>query len=300
MAESRVVLVKEEGVLSPGGELNVSKLGALYERGLSRLFPGGDARDALRTLFSTTEDTIGIKINTIGGRSLSTRPEAAEALSRILTDAGTPEERIVIWDRSNRELKDAGFSLRMNRRGLRVYGTDAQGVGYSGQLTVHRSVGSLFSRVQSRMISASVSLALLKDHGLAGVTGGLKNYFGAVHNPNKYHDNHCDPYVAEVFDCAPVRSKHRLTVLDALKVQYHRGPAYHARWAGYPGALILSTDPVAADVVGWRLIERLRAAAGLPSLTEEDRAPHYLRSAADMGLGEARFEAINLISEGDL
>ena len=94
MAESRVVLVKEEGVLSPGGELNVSKLGALYERGLSRLFPGGDARDALRTLFSTTEDTIGIKINTIGGRSLSTRPEAAEALSRILTDAGIPEEMI--------------------------------------------------------------------------------------------------------------------------------------------------------------------------------------------------------------
>jgi uncharacterized protein (DUF362 family) len=299
MAESRVVLVKARGVLSADGDMNSAKLTALYERGLSRLFPGGNAKDALRELFHST-DTIGIKINTIGGRSLSTRPEVAAALSRILADAGTPEDHIIIWDRSNRELKEAGFSLRMNRKGLKVYGTDAQGVGYSSQLTAHRSVGSLFSRLQSRVISASVSLAVLKDHGLAGVTGGLKNYFGAIHNPNKYHDNHCDPYVAEVFDCAPVKRKHRLTVLDALKVQYHRGPAYHSRWADLSGALIFSTDPVAADIIGWRLIEKLRAASGLPSLVEEDRAPRYLQSAADLGLGEARYEAIDLQSEEEL
>ena len=60
----------------------------------------------------------------------------------------------------------------------------------------------------------------------------MKNYFGAIHNPNKYHDAHCDPHVAEVFDAPPVRSRHRLTVLDALLVQFHKGPAYHPQWAG--------------------------------------------------------------------
>lgn len=299
MAESTVVLVKEKGVLTAGGDLDIDKLQALYERGLSRLFPGGNAGDASRALFSSS-DTIGVKINVIGGRNLSTRPETAITLSRVLTSAGIPEDRVIIWDRTNRELKEAGFSLRWNRRGLKVTGTDAQGIGYADQLFAHRSVGSLFSRLQSNVISASVSLALLKDHGLAGVTGGLKNYFGAIHNPNKYHDNHCDPFVAEVFDCAPVRRKHRLTILDALKVQYHRGPSYHARWIAYSGALIFSTDPVAADAVGWRLIEKLRSGAGLPSLAEEDRAPSYLQSAASIGLGEARPEAIDLISEEEL
>ena len=109
-----------------------------------------------------------------------------------------------------------------------------------------------------------MSLAQLKDHGLAGITGGMKNYFGAIHNPNKYHDSRCDPYVAEVFDCASVKRKHRLTVLDALKVQYHRGPSFHARWADSFGALIFSTDPVAADVIGWRLIEKLNVDGRIP------------------------------------
>ena len=62
-----------------------------------------------------------------------------------------------------------------------------------------------------------VSLPVLKDHNLAGVSLGMKNFFGAIHNPNKYHDNHCDPFVAEVFDVPLVRQKHRLTVIDALR-----------------------------------------------------------------------------------
>jgi len=147
------------------------------------------------------------------------------------------------------------------------------------------------------MVTASVSLAILKDHGLAGVTAGMKNYFGAIHNPNKYHDDHCDPYVAEVFESGPVKSKHRLAVVDALLVQFHRGPAYHAAWAEPMGALIFSTDPVAADFTGWQLIERLRKRSGLPSLMEEEREPSYIRTASRMKLGCARSEDIVLIKE---
>jgi uncharacterized protein (DUF362 family) len=142
-----------------------------------------------------------------------------------------------------------------------------------------------------------VSLAILKDHGLAGVTAGMKNYFGTIHNPNKYHDDHCDPYVAEVFETEPVKGKHRLTVIDALRVQYHRGPAYHAAWAEPLGVLIFSTDPGAADFTGWQLIERLRARSGLPSLAEEEREPSYIRTASRLGLGQACSADIILIEE---
>ncbi|HDT14537.1 MAG TPA: DUF362 domain-containing protein, partial [Candidatus Aminicenantes bacterium] len=141
------------------------------------------------------------------------------------------------------------------------------------------------------------SLAILKDHGLAGVTAGLKNYFGSIHNPNKYHEGRCDPFVAEVFDAPPVRSKHRLTILDALTVQFHRGPSFHARWADKYGGLVFSRDPVAADAVGWSIIERLRAAAGLPDLEGERRAPSYLRTAERMGLGRADPASIETVEE---
>ncbi|MCJ7679318.1 MAG: DUF362 domain-containing protein, partial [Candidatus Aminicenantes bacterium] len=139
--------------------------------------------------------------------------------------------------------------------------------------------------------------AILKDHGLAGITAGMKNYFGAVHNPNKYHDNNCDPYIPEVFSCSPIREKHRLTVIDALTVQFHRGPAYHARWAEPYGALLFGLDPVATDAVGFSIIEKLRKERGLPTLEEEKRAPVYLKTASRMGLGQADLSLISLIEE---
>lgn len=297
MAGSRVVIIKSPGVLSRNGVLDGKALAAVFDRGIS-LLGGPEGEEALLRGLFKREDTIGIKVNTIGGRALSTRPETAAALVRVLSGAGFADDRIVIWDRTNRELREAGFSLRMNRgKGPRIYGTDSQGVGYSSQLVSHRSIGSLFSLIQSRTVTASVSLAILKDHGLAGVTAGMKNYFGAIHNPNKYHDDNCDPYVAELFETLPIKGKHRLTVIDALRVQYHRGPAYHAAWAEPQGALIFSTDPVAADFTGWQLIERLRARSGLPSLTEEEREPSYIRTASRMGLGQARSADINLIEE---
>jgi uncharacterized protein (DUF362 family) len=145
------------------------------------------------------------------------------------------------------------------------------------------------------MVSASISLAVLKDHGMAGVTAGMKNYFGAIHNPNKYHDSNCNPFVAELFETDFIRKKHRLTILDCLLVQYHRGPSYHPRWTEKYEALLFSLDPVAADFVGWQLIEKLRAGNGLPSLEEEKREPLYLRTAERMGLGKANLSEIQLI-----
>jgi uncharacterized protein (DUF362 family) len=183
----------------------------------------------------------------------------------------------------------------MNRAGIRVIGTDSNGVGYDRTLTAYLNIGSLFSAIFSRTITASVSLAVLKDHGLAGVTGGMKNYFGAIHNPNKYHDNNCDPFIAELFGTPMIRNKHRLSILDALKVQYHRGPSSHPRWAENYGALIFSEDAVAADTVGWHIIEKLRAKKGLPSLEEEQRSPKYLQTAEKMGLGFSHLKNIHII-----
>jgi uncharacterized protein (DUF362 family) len=293
MAAARVVVVRSQAVWAASGAPDPAVVSRLLDRGWARLDPPGTAASPL----FRPDDRVGLKVNTIGGRALSTRPELALALAARLIDTGLAGKNIIIWDRTTRELKEAGYPVGAGRSGVRVLGTDAEGVGYGPELVAHRGVGSLFSRIQTELTTASVSLAVLKDHGLAGLTAGMKNYFGAVHNPNKYHDGRCDPYVAEVFDAPPVKARHRLTVLDALLVQFHRGPAYHPRWAARYGGLVLGLDPVAVDAVGWRIVEELRSGAGLPTLSEEGRAPAYLASAERLGLGRTDPAAIEVIEE---
>lgn len=265
-------------------------------RGFQLLTAGEDVSSSVLSIFSSVE-LIGIKINTLGGRNISTRPAVSLALAKTLSEGGVEESGIIIWDRSNRELRESGYKLKDTGAGVRILGTDTDGYGYTPDLVSHLNVGSRFSSIQTSHIQSSISLAILKDHGLAGVTAGMKNYFGAVHNPNKYHDDNCNPYVAEVFDSPPVKTKHKLSILDALTVQYHRGPSFHPQWSAPFGALIFSCDPVAADFIGWKIIDRLRTQNGLSSLEEEKRIPLYLETAARMGLGKASEDEITLLED---
>ncbi len=294
---SSVIIVRGKNIFSSGDEIDGKTVSRMFAEGFFALTGQKNLEDCFHS-FLPMKDKIGIKINTIGGKSISTRPDVALCLANYLAENQEQNGKVIIWDRTNRELREAGYSLNWNRGGVRIFGTDTQGVGHNRNLISHLNIGSLFSSIQSEMVSSSISLAILKDHGLAGVTAGMKNYFGSVHNPNKYHDTNCDPYVAEVFDTGQIKQKHRLTVLDGLVIQYHRGPSYHSRWAEKYGALIFSFDPVAADTVGWQVIEKLRATKGLPSLKEENREPGYLRTAERMGLGIANLENI-VIKEVD-
>ncbi len=291
VASSRVVVVRSPAVWTAAGALDPAVVARMFVRGFLELADEREEARAAAALFRPG-DRVGIKVNTIGGKAISTRPEVAHALAGCLVRGGVAAKDIVIWDRTTRELRDAGYAVNTGRSGVRVYGTDAAGAGYESEPLSHLDVGSLFSRILTETVTASISLAILKDHGLAGVTAGMKNYFGAIHNPNKYHDDRCDPFVAQVFDAPPVKSRHRLTVIDALAVQFHRGPSYHARWSAKFGGLVFSLDPVAADAAGWRIIDRLRQEAGLPTLEAEGRPPGYLATAEKMGLGRSAAEVV--------
>ena len=296
MGKARVVIVRLRAVPASSGDIDAAGIRRMFERGIRLLTGENDPYESLRRFFRT-EDRVGIKVNTIGGKNISTRPDVSLQLALWLGEKNVRPGNIVIWDRTNRELRDAGYRLSEDKSGPRIFGTDTDGAGYGGDLVVRGNVGSLFSTIQEDFVTASVSLAILKDHGLAGVTAGMKNYFGAVHNPNKYHDGRCDPYVAEVFDTPSVKSKHRLSILDCLTVQCHKGPSFHPQWAEKYGALVFGADPVATDTVGWRIIEEIRAKKGLPSLTEEQREPLYLATAERMGLGTADPGRIEVIEE---
>jgi len=84
----------------------------------------------------------------------------------------------------------------------------------------------------------------------------LKSMFGAIHNPNKYHSNCGDPYVADVYALAPIRQKVGLHICDGLNGQYEGGPSFMPQWMWPFNGLLVSRDPVALDYVGGRSLRK--------------------------------------------
>jgi len=291
-----VVLVKSSGVISASGKVDKDLLSGMVKRGLCQLASESRSEDALRHFFSTN-DKIGLKVNCLAGPMASTHPEMALVVANLLREIDIKEKNAIIWDRSSYELKEVGFPLNVKGDGFLCFGTDAQGVGYSRSLIDHRSIGSLLSRVMEEFTNVQVNLPVLKDHNLSGVTCSLKNFFGAIHNPNKYHNDNCDPYIADLNTVPLIKKQQRLVICDALRVQYNGGPSYHPQWAENFGGVILGDDPVAVDFVGYQIIDRIRRKHSLPSQKKAGRYPKHIFTAADQEhkLGKASSDQIDLV-----
>ncbi|MCK4224300.1 MAG: DUF362 domain-containing protein [candidate division Zixibacteria bacterium] len=296
MSKSRVVVVKSSGVISSSGKVDKELLSRMVKRGICQLTSESKPEDALRHFFSP-KDRVGLKVNCLAGRMASTHPELALVVASLLKRIDVKAKNIIIWDRSSHELKEVGFPLNVKGDDFLCFGTDTQGVGYSRSLIDHMSIGSLLSRVMEKLTNVQLNLPVLKDHNLSGVTCSLKNFFGAIHNPNKYHDDECDPYIADLNTVPLIKKQQCLVVCDALRVQYNGGPSYHPQWAENFGGIILGHDPVAVDFVGYQIIDRIRRKRGLPSLEKAGRKPKHIFTAADKEhkLGKASSDQIYLV-----
>ena len=260
---------------------------------MQKLTGAADAVAAWRQVFKPG-DRVGIKVNTLG---LSTQPAVVDAIVAGLRQAEVAAENILIWDRFDVELQQAGFRLNKSTRGVRCMGSDAERIdnGYQRQIESSGKIGSCFSRLVAEQMDTLICVPVLKDHNLAGVSLGMKNFYGAIHNPNKYHDDNCDPFVVDVVSHRYIRPKWRLTVCDATLAQYHGGPSCHPGYAWPFGGLIVSTDFVAADAVAADLLETERKARGLKSLAEEERPTKHIATAGKRGLGQADLSKIERI-----
>jgi len=273
-----VVEAKNSLVRDSNGKLIGHQVNQLLNRAMENLFEVTKPEHAWQQLFNR-DDVVGIKINCLAGKGISTHQELVEAIVEGLRSAGVLEKNIIIWDRSNRDLEKAGYRIRRDTNKVKCYGTDQ--VGYTYNIYEWGEVGSHLSSILVRQCTAIVNVPILKDHGIVGMTNALKNFFGAIHNPNKYHDNFGDPYIADVNMLSEIRSKVRITISDALTAQFEGGPPFMPQWAWNQNELIVGFDPVAIDTIGWNLIEKKRKENGLPSLKEAGREPIYIATAAD-------------------
>ena len=261
-------------------------------RALAASVGAESGQTAVSALFDAS-DTVGIKVNCLAGKSMSPRVELVEALVDLIAGVGVDRRRIIVFERSDRELQRAGFTIRQQGPPYRCVGTNND---YDAQPSSSGSIGSCFARVVSTTCTALVSFGVVKDHDLSGVSAGMKNWYGVIHNPNKYHDNGCDPYISDVARHPFIRGKLRLTVLDGVVAQCHGGPAYRHGATFELGKVAASTDPVAADLWALREIEAERARRGMSTLEAAGRPARFLATAAKAGLGVADPEKLLLVT----
>jgi len=263
-----------------GAALDRGAARAAVERAIVAATGEPSVQRAMAALFSPS-DTVGIKLNCLA-RSLSPRIELVEALVALLREHGVAASRIIVFERSARELRNARFTIRLDGADYQCVGVERD---WDAEPSTSGAIGSCFARIVSTTCTALIGFGVVKDHDLAGISASLKNWYGVIHNPNKYHDNNCDPYVADVLNHPFVRGKLKLTILDGVTAQCHGGPAYRPDAVWPLGLVAASTDPAAADAWAWKVIDAERRRRGLPSLEEAKRPPRFLSTAERYGLG---------------
>lgn len=291
---ARVAVFRDDQVRRGEG-LDPGRVDGLLQMALKAAFGSPDAASGLRSVISDG-DVVGIKLNCLAGKPLSPTREVVDALVGVLKQAGISTGDMIFFERAERDIRKGGFEVRRGGDGPRFLGNDSPGCGYQPEPEISGSVGSCLSRIVTDRIDVMINLGVLKDHNLAGLGAGMKNLFGIIHNPNRYHEDCCDPYVADVLAFPVVQKKLRLTILDALTAQYEGGPGYLPAYAFEFNGILASTDPVALDRVALDLVDAQRKKKGLPSLEEAGRPPRWIQTGAKKGLGEGDLAKIKVVS----
>jgi uncharacterized protein (DUF362 family) len=286
MGTRKGLLDPESGGRSPDAGKLEEVLGAVVSRAGGEESPAG----VMKSLFRKN-DVVGIKVNCLAGRGLSPHPDLVDRLAAWLQEAGVPARNIVIWERTDRELKRAGYRIVKSGAGVRCTGTNNE---YDWKPREWGPGGSCFAKLLVDEITALINVGVLKDHDLAGVSVGLKNWYGVIHNPNKYHEEGCAPFIPHLAAFPLIRDKLRLTVIDAMNAQCQGGPARSPSWSWPMESVLASTDPVAVDAVGREILDRRRVEVGLEPLAQIGRDPAWIAEAGRLGLGESDMERIRL------
>jgi uncharacterized protein (DUF362 family) len=222
---------------------------------------------------------IGLKVNGLGGRGISTHAALVLAIVERLQQAGVKAGNIVVWDRNAPDLQACGLTINTDPSRIRCFGSDASG--FEDEQSSWGSAQIRLSKILTRECAMVIGLPILKDHDLAGVTFSMKNMYGVVDRPFTLHSNNCNPAVADLNCITAIREKVRFTIGDALSSVYQGGPAYRSEHLWRPNALVVGEDRVAVDHTAWQMLDRKRIDAGLPTLEAAGRGPKYIATAAD-------------------
>jgi uncharacterized protein (DUF362 family) len=297
----RVIEVYRSGAVAAGRTVDADAVREMVRRGMAALT---GAKNPWAE-FIKPGDRVGLKVNTLGRPLLFTHHELIRAVADDIVTLGVPPKNIIVWDRFEDQMRDCQFTFNTTDESIYLcYGTEAldeannrfdSELTYVSELDNPRqragdSTASRFSRIFSRECDKVVNLAVLKDHGMSGVTLCLKNLaYGLCDNNRRFHGpTTIGPFIAGFNAHPEVRRKVVLHMIDGLEACYDQGPAPRnprAIWSA--DTLWLGTDPVALDAVGFKAIDDKRRAEGIAALRETGRPCDHIELAAARGVGIA-------------
>jgi hypothetical protein len=312
----RVVGVEHPGCIV-SGVYQAEPVRRMMEKGMTTLTGAPSWTDAWRTFFEKG-DIVGIKVSPVGGARLCSDAAVLHSILNGLKEAGLADRDIIVFNRYRQETFAAGIDkwvppgVRMEFASEAYNDVQLDMEGYDPDhfmemalikpgenLSDSRYRRSHVCKVVTRQINKLINLPVLKHHQSAGVTIALKNMsHGMVNNVNRSHltptGNACGIFIPSVVSLPVIREKAVLHICDAVKASYHGGPGARPQYMWEHKTIYFSTDPVALDKTGLRVIDAKRAEAGMASiaLSKPDGASHYLNCqvehieiAGSLGLG---------------
>jgi len=327
----RVVEVKDPRSLVDD-RIDAKVVAEMLERGV-RTLTGKDMKASF-ALFFEPGDVIGLKVNPVGPPLINTHVELTQAVVSWLVENQVAPDRIVIWDRFDYMLKDAGYTPDRFPKGVRIEGLqtmdetgntwkDASGnhvsldrfdrdVYYFAKGIVGKGVKgykddefylnqhvfngeySYFGKLLTKQLTKIVNLAAYKNTG-AGISMATKNIgYGSLCNTGRLHAPLFFNVCTEVLAAPVVREKLVLNVTEAIRAQYDGGPDKNAQFVYANHALLFATDPFALDMICHRQLVAKRKEMGI-AVNENPRFTDYLYYAERLGLGVANPDKIQYV-----
>jgi hypothetical protein len=147
--------------------------------------------------------------------------------------------------------------------------------------------------------SVLINARPLRTHAWSGVGGCIKNLIMFVEQPASYHPDMCAD-LATIWQLPQVQGKVKLNVLVVLTPQFYTaGPHHFERQYTWPyKGLLLSTDPVAVDAVGVKLLEAQRKIFFGEERPLQEVARHIRIADQKHKLGVADLSRIELVKIG--
>ncbi len=268
---------------------------------------------------------VGLKINTRGGRGLSTPLQLLRAMIEVLEARGYRRESILIVDYSSHNLREAGVMPPLSQavakfEGCPVLALDSEqfydpewfydsplppALQQEPQLiSESRASNQLEEGMQARKsflprplifdVDFWVNLAVGVDDPALGVDGALANAtLWNVSNSRRFLVNQAtaSAAVAEIAAIPELEERLVLNLVSLERYQFIAGPFFNSIYTRSEPRLWMSSDPVALDRL---LYDRMNAMRLLEGFPEIDPLPRQLPFAASLGLGEFERERIRI------
>lgn len=304
----------------------------MFEKGIQSL-SGKDMKQTFNILFNK-DDVIGIKVNPVGAGLISTRLELVNSIIIWLTDNGIPKNQIIIWDRFDYMLTDAGFTqerfpgiaieglqtmdeaaaegktndnskwldVNGNHVSLPLYDLD---VYYYADVEAPQDLNylnqhvvntkySYFGKLLTQKLTKIINVPVFKNTG-NGISMATKNIgYAAVCNTGRLHRPLFFDVCTEILAFPCIRDKMILNITDGLRAQYDGGPGPNAGFTYDYNKLFFATDPIALDMTCHNILLQKRKDMKV-DVNEHPKFTEYLRYAQKLNLGIADPEKIEVI-----